>query len=64
MFLHTSIPEVPWICVDSNDGWWARVNVIRYLLCHLDYPNKETGLLEVDPQIILTIPKVEPNHDS
>ena len=64
MFLHTSIPEAPWICVDSNDGWWALVNVIRYLLSHLDYPNKETGLLEVDPQIILTIPKVEPNHDS
>ena len=64
MFLHTSIPEAPWICVDSNDGWWALVNVIRYLLSHLDYPNKETGLLEVDPQIILTIPKIEPNHDS
>ena len=58
MFARTSIPEAPWVRVDANDRRAARVNVVRYLLQQLAYPDKSHELLDVDPAIVRLVPTV------
>nr|WP_321455658.1 polyphosphate kinase 2 [uncultured Cohaesibacter sp.] len=43
----------PWIIVRSNDKRRARLNMLRYLLSELPYPDKEKKLLKsIDPEIL------------
>ncbi|MEQ9425303.1 MAG: polyphosphate kinase 2 [Cyclobacteriaceae bacterium] len=44
MFEKTSLERCPWIVVKGNDKDKARMEAMRYVLNHLDYPGKsETG---------------------
>src|ERR1019366_8707758 len=37
MFVHTDIPEAPWLVVDSDDKRRARINMIAHLLSTMSY---------------------------
>lgn len=53
MFLHTDTAESPWIVVKSDCKKRARLNAMRYVLNHFDYPNKDIGRLgKLDPLIV------------
>ena len=37
MFVHTDIPEAPWLVVDSDDKRRARINMIAHLVSTIPY---------------------------
>jgi hypothetical protein len=37
MFVHTDIPESPWLVVESDDKRRARINMIAHLLSSIPY---------------------------
>jgi polyphosphate kinase 2 len=55
MFFFTSTADSPWIIIKSDDKKRARLNAIRYLLLHIDYPDKRTELLQYDARIVRTV---------
>jgi polyphosphate kinase len=52
MLRRTHSPHAPWHIVRANDKHAARLNLIRHLLAHLHYRQKERGLLAFDPAVI------------
>ncbi len=55
MFFFTSTADSPWVIIKSDDKKRARINAIRYLLKHLDYPDKREELLQYDTRIVRTV---------
>jgi polyphosphate kinase 2 (PPK2 family) len=55
MFFFTSTADSPWIIIKSDDKKRARLNAIRYLLSHIDYPDKRGELLQYDTRIVRTV---------
>ena len=55
MLFYTDTADSPWVIVKSDDKKRARINTMRYILNHIDYPNKRQELLEVDSRIIRTV---------
>jgi polyphosphate kinase 2 len=43
---------VPWTLVRANDKHQARLNIIKDILCKLDYAGKNESLVQPDPQIV------------
>jgi polyphosphate kinase 2 len=41
MFVHTDIPEAPWITVESEDKKRSRINVIHHLLTSIPYEERD-----------------------
>ncbi len=54
MFQKTnSYPAAPWTVIRTDDKLRGRINSIRYVLLHLDYPGKDLKMIgEVDPLIV------------
>jgi len=55
MFFFTSTADSPWIIIKSDDKKRARLNAMRCLLSHVDYPDKRSELLEYDTRIVRTV---------
>jgi len=41
MFVHTDIPEAPWVTVESEDKKRSRINVIAHLLSTIPYEHRD-----------------------
>jgi len=54
MFARTHTPMTPWTVVRANDKRLARLNVIKDLLIHLDYADKDHSLIRPNPDIVFT----------
>ncbi|WP_263079595.1 polyphosphate kinase 2 [Endozoicomonas sp. Mp262] len=53
MFHHTSTQSVPWTIIHSDDKKRARINIMRFLLDTLDYPNKDNDVvLKPEPTVV------------
>jgi len=53
MFFYTDTADAPWTIIRSNDKKRARLNCMRHFLFSLDYPNKDTAIVQVpDPKIV------------
>lgn len=53
MFFYTDTADAPWTIVKSNDKKRARINCMRHFLNSLDYPEKDTDLVQnPDPLIV------------
>ncbi len=52
MLRRTHSPHAPWHVVRANDKHRARLNLIRHLLAHLHYRDKERELLAFDPAVV------------
>jgi polyphosphate kinase 2 len=46
MFFYTDTADAPWTVIKSDDKKRARINAMRHILYHLDYPNK-------DPKVVI-----------
>jgi len=55
MFFFTSTADAPWTVIKSDDKKRARINAIRYLLSHIDYPDRRDDLLGVDRRIVRSV---------
>jgi hypothetical protein len=47
MFVHTDIPESPWLVVESDDKRRARINMIAHLLSSIPYQQVPPPTLEL-----------------
>ncbi len=56
MLLKTNQPCATWTVIRANNKKLAHINVIKDLLSRFDYPHKNTKLLKVDPDTVLTWP--------
>jgi polyphosphate kinase 2 len=63
MFMHTSHDDAPWYIVKADVKKIARLNVIRHLLCCVDYKGKDEKLLAVDPDIVFRFSEKALTHD-
>ncbi|SON54097.1 polyphosphate kinase 2 [Hartmannibacter diazotrophicus] len=53
MLRETHSAESPWIVVKANDKRRARLNVMRYVLSQIDYPDKDAGAIgSIDNKIL------------
>ncbi len=53
MFFYTDTADAPWTVIRSNDKKRARLNAMRHLLSQLDYPDKDTDVVQPpDPLIV------------
>ncbi len=50
MFVHTDIPESPWLVVESDDKRRARINMIAHLLSSIPYEQVAGPPLELPPR--------------
>jgi polyphosphate kinase len=50
MFVHTDIPESPWLIVESDDKRRARINMIAHLLSSIPYEKVPPPPLELPPR--------------
>jgi polyphosphate kinase 2 len=55
MFFFTSTADSPWTIIKSDDKKRARINAIRYLLSHVDYPDRRDELLQIDDRIVRSV---------
>ena len=55
MFFFTSTADSPWTIIKSDDKKRARINAIRYLLSHVEYPDRRDELLHFDRRIVRTV---------
>jgi polyphosphate kinase 2 len=55
MFFFTSTADAPWTIIKSDDKKRARINAIRYLLSHVDYPDRRDELLRLDQRIVRSV---------
>jgi len=54
MFARTHSPMAPWTVVRADDKKLARLNVIKNLLTHLDYQDKDHSLTCPNPDVVFT----------
>ena len=53
MFFYTDTADAPWTVVKSDCKKRARINAMRFVLSHMDYPNKNTDIVQSpDPLIV------------
>ena len=54
MFSKTSTPHCPWVIIKGNDKDIARLEAIRYVINHTDYPKKDISeaRLSEDPEVV------------
>jgi polyphosphate kinase 2 len=53
MFFYTDTADAPWTVIKSDDKKRARINCMRHLLSHLDYPDKDEDIVRApDPLIV------------
>lgn len=53
MFAGTDTPNAPWTVIRSNDKKRCRINAMRWVLAHLDYPTKDFEAVGIpDPLIV------------
>ncbi|WP_424194977.1 polyphosphate kinase 2 [Ampullimonas aquatilis] len=52
MLTQTHDPATPWTIVHANDKKLARINIIRHMLSHLDYKDKDATLVQPDSNIV------------
>jgi len=50
MFVHTDIPEAPWLVVEADDKRAARLNMIAHLLASVPYEPLRTSTLRLPPR--------------
>jgi polyphosphate kinase 2 len=50
MFIHTDIPEAPWLVVESDDKRRARINMIAHLLSTIPYTDVKEPKLKLPPR--------------
>lgn len=59
MFFYTDTADAPWTVVRSDDKMRARINCMRHLLYHLDYPDKDHEVVvSPDPLIVGSAPGI------
>ncbi|HKA04504.1 MAG TPA: polyphosphate kinase 2 [Acidimicrobiales bacterium] len=58
MFLHTHTRHAPWTVVRSNDKKRGRVEAIRFVLNHLDYPDRDDEVVGAPDPLIVGPPSV------
>jgi hypothetical protein len=64
MFFYTNTADAPWTIIRSNDKKRARLNCMRHFLSNLDYPNKDTVVVQSpDPKIVGQANLVVENSD-
>jgi len=64
MFFYTDTADAPWTIIRSNDKKRARLNCMRHFLSSLDYPNKDTAVVQSpDPKIVGHANHVMENYD-
>ena len=54
IFELTDSPEVPWIVVKSEDKMRARIETMRFVLHHFDYPDKDPDIARAPDPLIVT----------
>lgn len=53
MFFYTDTADAPWTIIRSNDKKRARLNCMRHFLSSLDYPDKDTSVVQLpDAKIV------------
>jgi polyphosphate kinase len=57
MFFYTDTPIAPWTVIKSNDKKRARLEAMRWVLRHFDYPGKDTELIGKQDKKIIGSPK-------
>ena len=56
MFFHSDTADAPWVVVRSDDKKRARINCMRHVLSQLDYPEKDSSLVQPpDPLIVSSV---------
>ncbi len=55
MYFFTSTVDNPWTIIKSDDKKRARLNAMRFLLSHVDYPDKRQEILQYDTRIVRTV---------
>ncbi len=53
MLFHTDTADAPWVIVKSDDKKRARVNCMRHVLYHLDYPDKNSSIVYEPDRLII-----------
>jgi polyphosphate kinase 2 len=56
MLKQTNSALAPWTVINANDKKLAHLNLIRDLLSKLNYPKKDSKILQIDPKIVLSWP--------
>ncbi|NDU86511.1 MAG: polyphosphate kinase 2, partial [Ferrovum sp.] len=56
MLQRTHHTAAPWVVVHANQKKTARLNLMRHLLAHLDYPDKDSSVLDWDDSVIVEWP--------
>ncbi len=65
MFMASHTVHAPWAVIDSNNKKKARLNAIKHILSHFDYPNKlKKRHLKVDDAIVYSADKKIAEFDS
>jgi hypothetical protein len=53
MFFYTDTADAPWTIIKSDDKKRARLNCMQHFLAGLDYPDKNTHVIQgPDPLIV------------
>lgn len=52
MFARTHTPSTPWTVIRANDKRLARLNIIRDMLAHLEYQDKDHRLIRPSPDVV------------
>lgn len=56
MMFHTDTKDAPWTIVRSDDKKRGRINCMRHFLSHLDYPEKDSSVVNTaDPKIAISL---------
>lgn len=64
MFFYTDTADAPWTIILSNDKKRARLNCMRHFLSSIDYPNKDSTVVQSpDPKIVGQTTQVLENSD-
>ena len=64
MFFYTDTADAPWTIIRSNDKKRARLNCMRHFLSSLEYPNKDTEIVQApDAKIVGQANKLVENSD-
>jgi hypothetical protein len=66
MFAATDTPHAPWIVINADCKKRARLNAMRYVLSHFQYPHKnEKDVGSLDPLLVSrAMPGIEPSTAS
>lgn len=52
MLTHTHNPIAPWNIVRADDKYLARINIMKDILSHLHYADKDEWLILPDPKVV------------